>query len=312
MISIASALEKNISLEKLDLSYCDIDDDGIQILTHALKYNTTLRYLNIEGNKITSSGMYALLKCIYDTSSMQSLWESNHTLRAFFGFIIYSRRWVRWLGRWWHILGNHYVHATLAPLFLFHAVFLLWLNRRSFPETAANRQLVRQIREIFLWCYSEECCSSAPTFSAPTSNLSHKISARNAACKILRHYVKEDPNEYWECVEGMGEKLVPNIVGWLTSNGNVGVIYRVLKDMPWLLEKKAERNACQGTGSHGVGWEPNKTNDVVFDIERSNKGQHLRNILLIGLLISALGYFRMWLSLFLQVVCANVTWLLLF
>ena len=79
------------------------------------------------------------------------------------------------------------------------------------------------------------------------------MSARIAACKILRHYVKEEPNEYWECVEGMEEKLVPNIVGWLTSNGDVGVIYRVLKDMPWLLEKKAERNDCQCTGTRGVG-----------------------------------------------------------
>lgn len=126
----------------------------------------------------------------------------------------------------------------------------------SFPETAANRQLARHLKEIldmFNRCYSEECCMSSAAFSTPMSNPSNKISARIAACKILRHYVKEEPNEYWECVESMEEKLVPNIVGWLTSHRDVGVIYRVLKDMPWLLEKKADRMHVEVLDVHEVG-----------------------------------------------------------
>ena len=94
---------------------------------------------------------------------------------------------------------------------------------------------------MFDRCYSEECCTSSAAFSTLMSNPSNKISAKIAACKILRHYVKEEPNEYWECMKSMEEKLVPNIVGWLTSHSDVGVLYRVLKDMPWLLEKKADR-----------------------------------------------------------------------
>lgn len=130
------------------------------------------------------------------------------------------------------------------------------MNRHSFPETAANRQLARHLKEIldvFNRCYSEECCMSSAAFSTPMSNPSNKISARIAACKILRHYVKEEPNEYWECVESMEEKLVPNIVGWLTSHRDVGVIYRVLKDMPWLLEKKADRMHVEVLDVHEVG-----------------------------------------------------------
>ena len=49
---------------------------------------------------------------------------------------------------------------------------------------------------------------------------------------------------FWECVEGMGDSLIPNIVVWLTSDGDVGAIYRVLSDIPWLLEKKAEKIAA--------------------------------------------------------------------
>lgn len=39
----------------------------------------------------------------------------------------------------------------------------------------------------------------------------------------------------------MEERLVPNVVGWLVQYGeHVGVIYGVVRDMPWLLEKKAD------------------------------------------------------------------------
>jgi hypothetical protein len=92
-MAIASALEQNVTLDRLDLSYCEIEDRGIQKLARALRSNTTLRFLNIEGNYISSLGMLSLLKCIYDTTSIRSLWESNHSLKAFYGQrSIYSPR----------------------------------------------------------------------------------------------------------------------------------------------------------------------------------------------------------------------------
>ena len=88
-MAIASALEQNSSLERLDLSNCDIDDDGIRKLARSLRHpaaaDSALTHLNLEGNYISSSGVCCLLKCVYDTTSMQSLWESNHVLRSFYG-----------------------------------------------------------------------------------------------------------------------------------------------------------------------------------------------------------------------------------
>eukprot|EP00579_Thalassiosira_antarctica_P008291 CAMPEP_0201883964 /NCGR_PEP_ID=MMETSP0902-20130614/16329_1 /ASSEMBLY_ACC=CAM_ASM_000551 /TAXON_ID=420261 /ORGANISM="Thalassiosira antarctica, Strain CCMP982" /LENGTH=333 /DNA_ID=CAMNT_0048412833 /DNA_START=265 /DNA_END=1266 /DNA_ORIENTATION=+ len=209
VMAIASALEQNSSLEKLDLSHCDIDDDGVQKLAHSLKSNSKLKYLYLEGNYISSVGVHNLLKCVYNTSSMQSLWESNHTLRAFYG-----------------------QRSIYSP---------------SFPETAANRQLLQQLGEILATCnrrYSTPGCSTAS--NALTNNTPYKINARIAACKILRHYLREKMLEYWECVESMEEKLVPNVIGWLVRYGDVGVIYGVVRDMPWLLEKKADGKALRG------------------------------------------------------------------
>lgn len=210
-MAIASALEQNSSLERLDLSNCYIDDDGIQKLAHSLKSNSTLKYLNLEGNYISSAGIYSLLKCVYDTSSMQSLWESNHSLRAFYG-----------------------QRSIYSP---------------SFPETIFNRQLIQQLGEILATCnrrYTVPSCYNAVNNANPTpanglNNSPPKIAARIAACKILRHYVKEETLEYIECVEGMEEKLVPNVVGWLARHGDVAIIYGVVRDMPWLLEKKVDR-----------------------------------------------------------------------
>mmetsp|Transcript_7957 Transcript_7957/g.11968 ORF Transcript_7957/g.11968 Transcript_7957/m.11968 type:complete len:370 (-) Transcript_7957:156-1265(-) len=216
VMAIASALEQNATLEKLDLSHCDIDDGGIRKLALSLKSNTRLKYLHLEGNYISSVGISCLMKCVYDTASMQSLWESNHTLRAFWG------------------RGSPY-----SP---------------SFPETSFNRQLVRQLGEILAACnrrYSEpvlivgnysSSSSTASAYASTRTKRAYKIRARIAACKILRHYIREKMLEYWECVESMEEKLVPNVIAWLVNYGDVGVIYGVVKDMPWLLEKKLDRD----------------------------------------------------------------------
>jgi len=216
IISIASALEQNKSLQRLDLSYCDIDDDGITKLATSLKHsNTTLQNLNIEGNYISSSGIYALLKCVYDTSSMTSLWESNHTLCTF-----YSQQRL--------------------------------IYNKSFPDTIANKWLIHQVVEVlhanrrYAVPTNTRFGYSPTTITTPKSTTKEdtdKTKKKVAAHKILRHYVKEGSSntrtsncEYWETVEGLEEKLIPNVLGWLVRYGDMNVIYGVVHDIPWLLE----------------------------------------------------------------------------
>jgi hypothetical protein len=56
------------------------DDDGV-LLAEALKMNTTLEWINLESNQFTTVGIKALIKSIYDCSSLNAISESNHTLR---------------------------------------------------------------------------------------------------------------------------------------------------------------------------------------------------------------------------------------
>jgi len=167
IISIASALEQNKSLQRLDLSYCDIDDDGILKLATSLKHsNTTLKNLNIEGNYISSSGIYALLKCVYDTSSMTSLWESNHTLCTF-----YSQQ---------RLIYNKSFPDTIANKWLMHQIVeVLHANRRYAAAVVSSSLNPR-------FGYSPTTTSTSNSTKEDTDKTRKKV----AAHKILRHYVK--------------------------------------------------------------------------------------------------------------------------
>jgi len=242
IISIASALEQNKSLQRLDLSYCDIDDDGIQKLATSLKHsNTTLQNLNIEGNYISSSGIYALLKCVYDTSSMTSLWESNHILCTF-----YSQQ---------RLIYNKSFPDTIANKWLIHQIVEVLHANRRYAVALVSSSLLNNPR--FGYSPTTTSTSTKSTNSKDPDKTRKKV----AAHKILRHYVKAGGSsntrtsncEYWETVEGLEEKLIPNVLGWLVRYGDMNVIYGVVRDIPWLLEPNGGSGEKDGVFITGEG-----------------------------------------------------------
>ena len=56
MIYLSNMLEKNVTLNYLDLRANHITDHGIEILSSSLKKNNTLRFLDLRSNKITPNG----------------------------------------------------------------------------------------------------------------------------------------------------------------------------------------------------------------------------------------------------------------
>ena len=82
--ALATLLEKENSVLKcLSLVKTRMDDEGITIIVYALRNNKTLETLNLSKNKrITESGWKCILDLICDTTSINSTYLSNHTLKG--------------------------------------------------------------------------------------------------------------------------------------------------------------------------------------------------------------------------------------
>ncbi len=73
---------EDATLRELDLNDNAIDDEGVEILTNALRNNASLTVLSLTGNnRISKQGKIMLLKLVNDISSIEATLQSNHTLR---------------------------------------------------------------------------------------------------------------------------------------------------------------------------------------------------------------------------------------
>ena len=82
--ALAEVVEYNSPLEHLLLRCNNVGDSGAALFASALKTNNTLLELNLGYNGVTSVGMNALRMAVYDTSSLDSIATSNHTVSIMF------------------------------------------------------------------------------------------------------------------------------------------------------------------------------------------------------------------------------------
>ena len=85
---IAEYLEGDPPIEELFLGHNRLNDYDVILISHALKRNTNLRRIDLHLNNFTSVGAKALLTCVFVSSSLNDISESNHTLAKtnFFGY----------------------------------------------------------------------------------------------------------------------------------------------------------------------------------------------------------------------------------
>jgi hypothetical protein len=83
---IAEYLEGDPPIHSLDLECNRLNDGDIIHILQALKRNTNLKTLKLYINNITSIGVKALLTCVFDSSSLNAISESNHTLEGMNAF----------------------------------------------------------------------------------------------------------------------------------------------------------------------------------------------------------------------------------
>jgi hypothetical protein len=79
-LKIAKYLEDDPPMTELNLNYNRLNDDDVILIFQALKNNTNLHSIDMHSNNITSNGVKALLNCVFDSSSLNAISESNETL----------------------------------------------------------------------------------------------------------------------------------------------------------------------------------------------------------------------------------------
>jgi hypothetical protein len=80
-VKIAEYLEGNPPIHRINLNHNRLNDDDAVLISQALKRNTILHEIDLVSNKITSIGVKILLTCVFDSSSLSAISESNHTLK---------------------------------------------------------------------------------------------------------------------------------------------------------------------------------------------------------------------------------------
>ena len=80
---IADFLATNPILEQLELWGNQLGDEDAKSVADALKHNKNLRYLRIDHNSVTNSGLDAMRKAEFDSTSLNSAADSNHTCNIY-------------------------------------------------------------------------------------------------------------------------------------------------------------------------------------------------------------------------------------
>ena len=85
-VKIAEYLEGDPPIEVLSLGHNRLNDDDAILISQALKRNTNIKHIHLRSNNFTSIGVKALLTCAFDSSSLNAISESNHTLTKIYLF----------------------------------------------------------------------------------------------------------------------------------------------------------------------------------------------------------------------------------
>jgi hypothetical protein len=79
-VKIAEYLEGDPPMQHINLESNRLNDNDAILISQALKRNTNLKTVCLYSNNFTSIGVKALLNCVFDSSSLNAISESNHTL----------------------------------------------------------------------------------------------------------------------------------------------------------------------------------------------------------------------------------------
>ena len=77
--TISDFIARNPPLKELSLESNNLNDKDAVLISRALKHNSNMLELNLSGNNITEIGFTALRNAVNDTTSLNTVSDSNHT-----------------------------------------------------------------------------------------------------------------------------------------------------------------------------------------------------------------------------------------
>jgi hypothetical protein len=140
-VKIAEYLESDPPIRCIDLDHNRLNDDDATLISQALKRNTNLMTIYLQSNHLTSIGVKALLNCVFDSSSLNAISESNHTLLSMFIFSMTSN------------LRLHGCIDKLLNLNRTQKIFLALQDKDSILKYLANVpvELIPEVLEFTRW-----------------------------------------------------------------------------------------------------------------------------------------------------------------
>jgi hypothetical protein len=85
-VKIVEYLERDPPIVTIDLICNRLNDNDAILISQALTRNINLKIIHLHSNNFSAIGVKALLSCIFDSSSLNAISESNHTLKILWLF----------------------------------------------------------------------------------------------------------------------------------------------------------------------------------------------------------------------------------
>jgi len=83
---LANIIRNDLSkLEIINLDGNELNDECVSVLCQSLKHNTSVRTIHLDDNEITDDGWKLFETLVFDESSIESVYLSNHTLKVVYG-----------------------------------------------------------------------------------------------------------------------------------------------------------------------------------------------------------------------------------
>ena len=173
---VAEAIGKNTSLQELNISHNNLQDDGSMLIAEQLKFNETLQCLNISANRITNIGAVHIAEALYVCTSLHELnisknrityegvvvlldyTEVNKTLKTL--WITHNditKTGISYIGS--YILGMHsplVIHISWNEVVVYHKQFHVAANYVSLNTGARSDNVITAHDSILITSCSDD------------------------------------------------------------------------------------------------------------------------------------------------------------